>query len=385
MQRPERSFARPVRTSRYLNETVVEGEVVPERVLPTLRVFTVVRKVFADESVNVGERQHFLGRVADRHRRQRDVRVRRFLVAVRFSTGSRHGRSLIARDSYLAEYGDRNSGRTRKDTRGRGGGKLTKFEHRFFLLPLQVLENRTAENVVASIFREVRNENNPQKRGLNCSERIGQRTKNSACVRRRPSDRRREAMKNYGYERVVRCVRNCAWDMNKIWRPASVFSMPGRSVIKPASTATAKEEGGATESLVRQITIPGFCYLDPRFVGFMVCSTFHLFFTPSNTSRVGKPRFPLRLPRLCQFRSFFFFLIYCHAMLRTITVLTFIPFFILIEYIYVCMCVYVREKGEHFVGMNLRPEPQRGEKYLPNETFPSFLAQKTIEKQCFKL
>ncbi len=37
------------------------------------------------------------------------------------------------------------------------------------------------------------------------------------------------------------------------------------------------------------------------------------------------------------------------------------------------------KKRWHFVGMELTPEGQRREKYLPNENFPTFPAQKTAD------
>lgn len=90
MESPVRAFARPVGHPRNLHETVVERKVVPERVLPALRVPPVVRELVADELVDVRQRQHLLGRAPDGHGCQRYVAVRRLLVAVRIATGSRH-------------------------------------------------------------------------------------------------------------------------------------------------------------------------------------------------------------------------------------------------------------------------------------------------------
>jgi len=50
---PIGSFARSVRTPWNFDETVIEAEVVPERVLPTLSVFAIVRKVIHDKFVDV--------------------------------------------------------------------------------------------------------------------------------------------------------------------------------------------------------------------------------------------------------------------------------------------------------------------------------------------
>ena len=82
VERPEGALARAVGAARDLDEAVVEAEVVAEGVLPALRVLLVVGEVLHDEVVDVGEGQHALGRVPQRHGRQRDVRVRRLLVAV---------------------------------------------------------------------------------------------------------------------------------------------------------------------------------------------------------------------------------------------------------------------------------------------------------------
>ena len=90
VERPEGALARAVGAARDLDEAVVEAEVVAQRVLPALRVLAVVGEVVHDELVDVGEGQHPLGRVPQRHRRQRDVRVGRLLVAVRLATRPRH-------------------------------------------------------------------------------------------------------------------------------------------------------------------------------------------------------------------------------------------------------------------------------------------------------
>jgi hypothetical protein len=52
VQRPEGALPGPVRPSGDLDEAVVEGEVVAEGVLPSLRVPAVVRKPVGDESVD---------------------------------------------------------------------------------------------------------------------------------------------------------------------------------------------------------------------------------------------------------------------------------------------------------------------------------------------
>ena len=90
MQCPEAALAGLVGPPRDLDEAVVEGEVVSEAVLPTLRVLAVVGEALHDELVDVAQRQHLLGRVLDGHRGQRDVGVGRLLVAVRTLPRPRH-------------------------------------------------------------------------------------------------------------------------------------------------------------------------------------------------------------------------------------------------------------------------------------------------------
>jgi len=70
VQGPVRALARSVRHPRDFHKTVVERQVVPERVLPPLRVPSVVRELVADELVDVGQRKHFLRRTPYGHGRQ---------------------------------------------------------------------------------------------------------------------------------------------------------------------------------------------------------------------------------------------------------------------------------------------------------------------------
>lgn len=53
-----------------------------QRVLPPLRVPSVVREAVRDEPVDLRERQHLLRGAPDGHGRQGDVGVRRLLVPV---------------------------------------------------------------------------------------------------------------------------------------------------------------------------------------------------------------------------------------------------------------------------------------------------------------
>lgn len=67
MQGPVRALARPIGHPRNLYETIIKRQIMSQRVLPTLRVPSVIRKLVADELVNVGQREHFLGRAPYGH------------------------------------------------------------------------------------------------------------------------------------------------------------------------------------------------------------------------------------------------------------------------------------------------------------------------------
>ena len=68
VESPVGALARPGGMPRYLDEAVVEAEVVPEGVLPALGVLPVVREVVHDELVDLGEGQHPLLTVVEGHR-----------------------------------------------------------------------------------------------------------------------------------------------------------------------------------------------------------------------------------------------------------------------------------------------------------------------------
>jgi hypothetical protein len=53
MQGPVGSLSRAVGPPRDLDEAIVEGGVVPQRVLPALRVAALVRETFRDEAVDI--------------------------------------------------------------------------------------------------------------------------------------------------------------------------------------------------------------------------------------------------------------------------------------------------------------------------------------------
>ena len=55
VERPISPLARSIRPPGHFDEAVVKAEVVPERVLPPLGVFAVIRKVVHDELVDVGQ------------------------------------------------------------------------------------------------------------------------------------------------------------------------------------------------------------------------------------------------------------------------------------------------------------------------------------------
>jgi len=67
MESPEAAFPRLVRSSRDLNEAVVEGKVVAQGVLPALRVISIIRKPVHDELVNFAEREHLLRATLNGH------------------------------------------------------------------------------------------------------------------------------------------------------------------------------------------------------------------------------------------------------------------------------------------------------------------------------
>jgi len=64
----------------YLDETVVQAQVVPDGILPALSVPPVVWELLRDVVVYLAQRHPLVGRGHDGHGDQRDVRVRRFLV-----------------------------------------------------------------------------------------------------------------------------------------------------------------------------------------------------------------------------------------------------------------------------------------------------------------
>ncbi len=106
MESPEAAFTRLVRSPRDLDEAVVEWKVVAKRVLPALCVFPIKRKPVHDELVNFAEREHLLRATLNGHSGERNIRIRRLLVAVRVSSRTRHFpewsiRFLELSDEYL--------------------------------------------------------------------------------------------------------------------------------------------------------------------------------------------------------------------------------------------------------------------------------------------
>lgn len=97
MECPEAAFAGLVRAPGDFNETVVEGQVVAQGVLPALGVLSVVRKAIHNKLVNFAKGEHLLRTALDSHGGERNVGVRRFLVAVSVSSGSRHPYKIALR------------------------------------------------------------------------------------------------------------------------------------------------------------------------------------------------------------------------------------------------------------------------------------------------
>jgi len=90
MEGPVSSFARSVWTARNLYEAVVEAEVVTQRVLPSLCVFSVVGEAVHNKFVDIGEGKHSFGRMIQRHGGKSDVRIRGLLITVSLSGWPRH-------------------------------------------------------------------------------------------------------------------------------------------------------------------------------------------------------------------------------------------------------------------------------------------------------
>ena len=90
---PVVAFARVPRLPRDLNEAVVEGEVVPDGVLPGGELVSVVGKLVADEVTDAAQRQLLHGALQDGHGDQGDVGVRRFHTVVQAFLGWRYVRA----------------------------------------------------------------------------------------------------------------------------------------------------------------------------------------------------------------------------------------------------------------------------------------------------
>lgn len=91
VQRPVAAFARPPFLARHLDEAVVEGEVVPDAVLPALPIVVVEGEAVHYELVDAVERDPLLGRVLDCHGYERNVAVGRLLRGLRPARGSKSG------------------------------------------------------------------------------------------------------------------------------------------------------------------------------------------------------------------------------------------------------------------------------------------------------
>ena len=82
VQSPQTSFAWPLTLSAHLDEAVVEGEAVPNRVLPAFLVGAVVGEVVADRVVNVVQGSLSVTGGSDGHGDEANVREWRLRVAV---------------------------------------------------------------------------------------------------------------------------------------------------------------------------------------------------------------------------------------------------------------------------------------------------------------
>lgn len=83
VQHPVVAFARVIIVARHFNETLVQTQVVPDWVLPSLSVLSVVWKVVHDELIDAVECEPSLRALADRHHNERVVTERRLF---RFNT-----------------------------------------------------------------------------------------------------------------------------------------------------------------------------------------------------------------------------------------------------------------------------------------------------------
>ena len=105
--RPEVPLALPASLTRNLHETLVQTEVMSDRVLPALLVLLVVGKVVHDELVDLGEGQPLLGSLLDGHGDEGDVAEGRLGVGVRVFAG-------------VGRLGGRRGGFGRRSQRGAG-------------------------------------------------------------------------------------------------------------------------------------------------------------------------------------------------------------------------------------------------------------------------
>ncbi len=99
MESPEAALSGLIRAPGDFDEAVVEREVVSKRVLPALGVFPIVRKAVHDKLVYLAKWKHLLRAALDSHCGEGNVGVRRFLVAVCVSPGSRHAVQILCWNS----------------------------------------------------------------------------------------------------------------------------------------------------------------------------------------------------------------------------------------------------------------------------------------------
>lgn len=80
---PKRSFTWSASLPRYFDKTVVQTQIVADRILPSLSIFTVVRKSIHNELVDSVESDFLVGSWLNGHSDQSDVRIRWLLCCCR--------------------------------------------------------------------------------------------------------------------------------------------------------------------------------------------------------------------------------------------------------------------------------------------------------------
>lgn len=87
VESPVGAFARAVGRSGHLHKAVIEGERVPNGILPALLILSVEGEEVHNELINLGQGAHLVRGVLDSHGDERDVRVGRLRVRVGATVG----------------------------------------------------------------------------------------------------------------------------------------------------------------------------------------------------------------------------------------------------------------------------------------------------------